>query len=67
MPWSFGQSERTINLFNLKEKEPHIPKTVLGKHIEGGGYIKKAQDTGSSYFDIGNKWDKLSPKQRWNA
>jgi cupin superfamily acireductone dioxygenase involved in methionine salvage len=35
--------------------------------IEGGGYIKKAQDTGSSYFDIGNKWDKLSPKQRWNA
>jgi hypothetical protein len=42
-------------------------KTVLGKHIEGGGYIKKAQDTGSSYFDNGNKWDKLSPKQRWNA
>ncbi|VVH65966.1 hypothetical protein BSPLISOX_343, partial [uncultured Gammaproteobacteria bacterium] len=34
-------------------------KTVLGKHIEGGGYIKKAQDTGSSYFDIGNKRDKL--------
>jgi hypothetical protein len=29
MPWSFGQSERTINLFNLKEKEPHIPNSKI--------------------------------------
>jgi len=39
-------------------------RTVLGHYP---GYIEKAQRTGSSYFDIGDAWNTLSPAQRTAA
>jgi RHS repeat-associated protein len=39
-------------------------RTVLGHYPE---YIQKAQRTGSSYFDIGDAWNTLTPAQRTSA
>lgn len=39
-------------------------RTVLGSF---SGYIDKARARGASFFDIGNRWDSLTPAQRWAA
>jgi hypothetical protein len=43
-------------------------KTVLGHwDPKTGGYIAKAQQRGASYFDLGSRWETLTPAQRTAA
>lgn len=57
----FGK--KTDDLIRLAES--HITdsgKTVLGHY--DAGYIDKAKKMGASYFDVGDKWNKLSEAER---